>query len=77
MDEINGARNGQRDLQRAEPAFDRGVRDGLRSVRIREPNDEDDTGFFDPAQRRKLGEHASPFCSKCSGIDGPSLAPYR
>ena len=54
-------RDGQRDLQRAEPAVDRGVRDALCAVRIRQPNDEDGTGLFDRAQGPKLGEHACPF----------------
>ena len=59
MDEIDGARNGQRDLQRAEPALDGGVRDALRGVGIRQPNDEDGTGLVDRAQRPQLGEHVS------------------
>jgi hypothetical protein len=32
------------ELQRAEPAFDRGVCDGFCGVRIGQPNDEDGTG---------------------------------
>jgi hypothetical protein len=43
VDEIDGSRNGQRDFQRAEPTFDRGVRNGFCGVGIRQPNDEDGT----------------------------------
>ncbi len=59
MNKIDSSRNGQRDLQRAEPALDRGVRDALRDVGIRQPNDQDGTGLVDRPQRPQLGEHVS------------------
>jgi hypothetical protein len=57
MNKIDGSRDGQRDLQRAEPPLDGGVRDAFRGVRVRQPNDEDGPGLIDRPQRPQLVEH--------------------
>jgi hypothetical protein len=62
--EINRSRDGQRDLECAETAFDRGVRDALGGVGIGQSDDEDGAGFVDCAQCLELGMHACPFGPK-------------
>ena len=77
VDEVDGSRDGQRDLQRAEPAFDRGVRDALRGVRVRQPNDEDGTGLFDRAAVSASLVNIVSLLVEKTVIDRLSHAPYR
>jgi hypothetical protein len=76
VNEIDRSWDGQRDLQRAEPAFDGGVRDALRGIRILQRNDEEGTRLVDRPQRPQLGEHVSLLVKRLV-IDRLSHVPYR
>ena len=63
-DELDGPGDGERDLQGAEPALDRRVRDAFRAVRVGQPDDEHSARLVDRAQGRELGEHRFPLWSR-------------